>query len=73
MFSDGKGAPVDPGSLTHAFRQMADSVALKCRFHDLRHTFASLMLMAGANPKVVSEALGHSSVGFTLDAYSHLF
>ena len=45
---------------------------MKCRFHDLRHTFASLMLMAGANAKVVSEALGHSSVGFTLDTYSHV-
>ena len=51
---------------------MADSVVLKCRFHDLRHTFASLMLMAGANAKVVPEVLGHSSVGFTLDTYSHL-
>jgi integrase len=72
VFSDAKGRPVEPGSLTHAFRKTADSVGLKCRFHDLRHTFASLMLMAGANAKVVSEALGHSSVGFTLDTYSHL-
>ena len=51
---------------------MTDSVGLKCRLHDLRHTFASLMLMAGANAKVVPEALGHSSVGFALDTYSHL-
>jgi len=42
------------------------------RFHDLRHTFASLMLMRGAKPKVISEALGHSSVAFTMDVYSHI-
>ena len=63
---------VAPDTLAKSFREIADSVGLKCRFHDLRHTFARLKLMAGANAKVVSEALGHSSVGFTLDTYSHL-
>jgi len=38
----------------------------------LRHTFASLMLLRGAKPKVISEALGHSSVAFTMDVYSHI-
>jgi len=42
------------------------------RFHDLRHTFASLALLRGAKPKVISEALGHSSVAFTMDVYSHI-
>ena len=42
------------------------------RFHNLRHTFASLMLLRGAKPKVISEALGHASVGFTMDVYSHI-
>jgi integrase len=42
------------------------------RFHDLRHAFASLMLLKGAKPKVISEALGHSSVAFTMDTYSHV-
>jgi len=42
------------------------------RFHDLRHTFASLMLLRGAKPKVISEALGHSSTAFTMDVYSHI-
>ena len=42
------------------------------RFHDLRHTFASLMLLRGAKPKVISEALGHASVAFTMDTYSHI-
>jgi len=40
--------------------------------HDLLHTFASLMLLRGAKPKVISEALGHSSVAFTMDVYSHI-
>lgn len=44
----------------------------KVRFHDLRHAFASLMLLRGAKPKVISEALGHSSVAFTMDTYSHI-
>ena len=44
----------------------------RVRFHDLRHTFASLMLLRGAKPKVISEALGHASVAFTMDTYSHI-
>jgi integrase len=42
------------------------------RLHDLRHWYASECLKAGVHPKVVSEALGHSSVAFTMDVYSHL-
>ena len=41
-------------------------------FHTLRYTFASLSLLRGAKPKVISEALGHSSVAFTMDVYSHI-
>ena len=52
---------------------MAKRLSLEgVRFHDLRHTFASLMLLCGAKPKVISEALGHASVAFTMDAYSHI-
>jgi integrase len=42
------------------------------RFHDLRHGFATELLRAGVHPKIVSEALGHASVAFTLDVYSHV-
>ena len=42
------------------------------RFHDLRHTHATLLLLSGINPKVVQERLGHASVDMTLDTYSHL-
>ncbi len=44
----------------------------RVRIHDLRHTFASLALLRGAKPKVISEALGHASVAFTMDTYSHI-
>jgi integrase len=43
------------------------------RFHDLRHTCASLAIAAGAHPKLISARLGHSSIQITLDRYSHLF
>ncbi len=40
--------------------------------HDLRHAHATLMLLKGVHPKIVSERLGHASVGITLDTYSHV-
>ncbi len=42
------------------------------QFHDLRHGYASMLLAASVHPKVVQEALGHSSIGVTMDTYSHL-
>jgi integrase len=42
------------------------------RFHDLRHTCATLLLSRNVNPKIVSEMLGHSSIAITLDTYSHV-
>ena len=42
------------------------------RFHDLRHTCATLLLTQGVHPKVVSEMLGHASISITLDTYSHV-
>ena len=42
------------------------------RFHDLRHTAATLLLARGVHPKIVSEMLGHSSIAITLDLYSHV-
>ena len=58
--------------LTHNFGRICKSAGLKIRFHDLRHSCASLMLMAGVHPKIVSEMLGHSTVAITLDIYSHV-
>lgn len=44
----------------------------RIRFHDLRHTAATLLLEQGEHPKVVQEMLGHSQIGLTLDTYSHV-
>jgi len=73
VFPSIEGKPLDPCVLTHNFTRIAKRAGLRgVRFHDLRHTFASLMLLRGAKPKVISEALGHSSVAFTMDVYSHI-
>jgi len=73
VFASEKGRPLDPCTVTHNFARIVRRAGLgSVRFHDLRHTFASIMLMKGAKPKVISEALGHASVAFTMDVYSHL-
>jgi len=73
VFASVEGKPIDPGVLSHTFHKIARQAGLEdVHFHTLRHTFASLMLLKGAKPKVISEALGHSSVAFTMDVYSHI-
>jgi integrase len=73
IFSNAEGAPIDPGVVSHNFHRLAKRAGLEgVRFHDLRHTFASILLQRGAKPKVISEALGHASVAFTMDVYSHI-
>jgi len=73
VFTSVDGKPIDARVMSHAFGRMVKKAGLGgVRFHDLRHTFASLMLMRGAKPKVISEALGHASVAFTMDVYSHI-
>jgi len=73
VFASVEGKPIDARVMSHAFGRMVKRVNLAgVRFHDLRHTFASLMLLRGAKPKVISEALGHASVAFTMDVYSHI-
>jgi integrase len=73
VFANVEGKPIDPGVLSHNFARLVKRAGLEnVRFHDLRHTFASLALRQGIHPKTVSEALGHASVGFTMDTYSHI-
>jgi len=72
VFTNEKGKPIDPSTLTHNFGRIVKRAGLVARFHDLRHSYASLMLAAGVHPKIVSEALGHSTVAITLDIYSHV-
>ena len=56
------------------FKQVLQTAGLpkKFRLYDLRHTCATMLLLAGVNPKVVSERLGHSSIRETMDTYSHV-
>ena len=73
VFTQADGSPVQPDILTKNFRSMVRELAMPpLSFHGLRHAFATMALQAGMNPKIVSEALGHSSVTITLDTYSHV-
>ena len=71
-FATRTGKPYSPHTLSQRFSRMVRAAGLSVRFHDLRHTHASLLLAAGVHPKVVQERLGHSSIAMTLDVYSHL-
>jgi integrase len=69
------GRALQPRSLTREWlknKNIQRSGLPRIRFHDLRHTHASHMLSAGVHPKVASERLGHSTIGITLDLYSHV-
>jgi integrase len=67
------GSPINPNAVTLAFKRITKKAMLRSvRIHDLRHTYATLMLKAGVHPKVVSERLGHANIGITLDIYSHV-
>ena len=58
---------------THAWSKLVNHIGLKAiRFHDARHTHASIILKQGVYPKIVQERLGHSSIQITLDTYSHV-
>ena len=63
---------MQPRSLTHAFVKFVRQHGLQIRLHDLRHTHATHMLASGVHPKIAQERLGHSSIGVTLDLYSHV-
>jgi len=72
VFTAPDGAPVNPESFSDHFGRLVKAAGLpRIRFHDLRHTHATLALQAGVHPKVVSERLGHATVSITLDTYSH--
>jgi len=73
VFSKADGAPLVPDVVSHMFAKIARRAGLKgVRFHDLRHTHATLMLKQGIHPKIVSERLGHANIQMTLDTYSHV-
>ena len=74
VFASLHGNPLNPQNLLQrGFYPLLDRLSLpKIRFHDLRHTAATLLLAAGVHPKIVSEMLGHTDVGITLNLYSHV-
>jgi integrase len=74
VFTTQMGTPINRHNLvTRSFKPFLDGAGLpKIRFHDLRHTCATLMLCGGIHPKVVQELLGHASVTVTLDTFSHV-
>lgn len=73
VWADELGHPKPPHAVSIRFSRMARSHGFEnFRFHDLRHTSATLALQAGIHPKVVSERLGHATIAITLDTYSHV-
>ena len=65
---------MSPDSVLHMLHRVlkASGTATRIRFHDLRHTFATMALQNGVDVKTVSSMLGHYSAGFTLDTYAHV-
>jgi integrase len=74
IFASETGDPLDRRYVTtHRFKPLLKRAGLpQIRFHDLRHTCATLLLGRNVNPKIVSEMLGHASIAITLDTYSHV-
>ena len=73
LFTTASGKPINPRFLIKSFKEAIKEAGLpEIRFHDLRHTSATLLLLANVNPRVVQERLGHSSVTLTLSTYSHI-
>ncbi|PIE92123.1 site-specific integrase [Bacillus fungorum] len=67
------GTPTHKSNIRRVFKSIIKKADIpKIRFHDMRHTHATLLLLQGVNPKIVSERLGHADVRITLDTYSHL-
>ena len=75
VFASETGEPLDRRDLSsRQFKPLLKRAKLpeKTRFHDLRHTCATLRLTKNVNPKIVSEMLGHATIAITLDTYSHV-
>jgi integrase len=74
VFPSRKGTPMNARNLTaRSFKPLLKRAGLPdIRLHDLRHTYATLMLCGGVHIKLVQELLGHATISITLDTYSHL-
>jgi integrase len=73
VFTQADGRPMNPNTITQEFTAIVRKAGLPhLTLHGLRHANATLFLMAGVSPKVVSERLGHSNIAITMDTYSHV-
>jgi integrase len=73
VFANACGRPMDIAKVRRCFKAALKKAGLKqVRLYDARHTHATVLMGEGVNPKVVSERLGHTNVGITLDTYSHV-
>nr|WSS71877.1 site-specific integrase [Streptomyces sp. NBC_01175] len=73
IFTTPKGRPLDPTNLTRRFRRLLHSAELRTiRFHDLRHSTATLLLEQGVELVVIKELLGHAHIGVTAGVYAHV-
>src|SRR5215211_422705 len=74
VYPSGVGTPLSGGNLNRTFKATLQRAGLpkSTRFHDLRHTCATLLLKQGVNPKFVQELLGHADISLTLNVYSHV-
>lgn len=73
IFKTSKNTIILPRNLLRHFHSVLDRIDIpRIRFHDMRHTAATILLQQGVHPKKVQELLGHSSIVLTLDTYSHI-
>jgi integrase len=74
VFPSKVGTPLSARNLQRHFKSLLERAGLSksFRFHDLRHTCATLLLGQGVNPKFVQELLGHADISLTLNVYSHV-
>ncbi|WP_444970950.1 tyrosine-type recombinase/integrase [Streptomyces sp. SAI-25] len=73
VFTTPTGRPLDPAHLTRRFRSFLDRAGLRrIRFHDLRHSTATLLLEQGVDLVVIKELLGHAHIGVTAGVYAHV-
>jgi len=73
VFTTRAGTPINRHNLTRDFQALLKREGLpRLRFHDLRHTAASLLLAENVQPRDIMEVLGHSQIGLTMNLYSHV-
>ena len=73
VFTNKYGSFLRPDTVLDTFHQLLKDAGLPpMRFHDLRHSAATILFVAGVNPKVIQELLGHSKISMTLEIYSHV-